>query len=236
MGKRTKEILEDGGIEKREMKRRKKEAKRLHGVKRSSKERTDQIQDDGLTDPGGSCSLARRVPEWPVFHEKKLELSMALLPIDLRNTVKAVESSLRSMLFKFSHEMGGVLISFSDVVIQHGGHGRILNDLPHILFNVTCKVLVFRPVKKSTLLGQVKESFPSHLSLTVYHYFNASVTATSLRENGFSFDKTNGEWLKDNPTATGGTSIAVGSKLRFQVSSVHESGGIISIEGMNPST
>jgi hypothetical protein len=56
----------------------------------------------------------------PVFVERSFRLSVALLPIDLRSTVAAVENSLRTSLLRYNDQFGGVLLAFWDV--------RLLND------------------------------------------------------------------------------------------------------------
>jgi hypothetical protein len=50
-----------------------------------------------------------------------------------------------------------------------------------------------------------------------------------LYENGFTFDKESLEWSTNDSRP-----VSPGSELRFVVNSLHESGGIISLEGTNP--
>jgi DNA-directed RNA polymerase subunit E'/Rpb7 len=165
----------------------------------------------------------------PVFVEKSFSLSVALLPIDLRSTVAAVENSLRTSLLRYNDQLGGVLLAFRDVSLLDDGQGRILDDLPHIHYSVTCTALLFRPVIGCTLIGSVKESFPSHISVTVFHYFNASIPTDSLHESGFSYDPETLEWCTSD-----GIPVSSGSDVKFELSSLHESGGIISLEGATP--
>jgi DNA-directed RNA polymerase subunit E'/Rpb7 len=170
------------------------------------------------------------VPCKPVFFEKRFELTIALYPIDLGNVARAVENSLRSLLLRHSDQMGGVLLAFSDVTILNDGKGRILNDLPHVHYAASTKALLFRPEIGCTLVGSIKESFPSHLSATVFHYVHASIPADALYENGFTFDKESLEWLTNDSRP-----VSLGCEVQFTVNSLHESGGIISLEGTKPS-
>jgi DNA-directed RNA polymerase subunit E'/Rpb7 len=166
----------------------------------------------------------------PVFVERSFRLSVALLPIDLRSTVAAVENSLRTSLLRYNDQFGGVLLAFWDVRLLNDGQGRILDDLPHIHYSVTCTALLFRPVIGCTLIGSVKESFPSHISVTVFHYFNASIPTDSLHKSGFEYDQDTLEWCSQD-----GRPVSSGSEIEFELSSLHESGGIISLEGATPS-
>jgi DNA-directed RNA polymerase subunit E'/Rpb7 len=222
---------------KEEKKRRKKEAKKLRKHKEKERGKALESADNNVQDyeslPSHLASLPAAISkshDKPVFFEKRLEMTVALYPIDLGNVVGAVENSLRSLLLRYSDQMGGALLAFSDTTILNGGQGRILNDLPHVHYSVTSKALVFQPSVGGMLVGSVKESFPSHLSLTVYHYFNASIPASALYESGFSFDKVSLEWLTGDSRP-----VTEGSDIQFLVHSLHESGGVISLEGINPS-
>ena len=77
----------------------------------------------------------------------------------------------------------------------------------------------------------VNECFPSHLGMLVLNYFNAMVSAEQLRGAGYNFDADLQKWVSD----TGGQSIAVNSKITFDVDKIHECDGTMSLEGVKPS-
>ena len=64
----------------------------------------------------------------------------------------------------------------------------------------------------------------------VHHYFNASISADKLRAAGFEYGEELEEWANEET----GESIAKETFLNFIVERIHESGGIISIEGTRP--
>jgi DNA-directed RNA polymerase subunit E'/Rpb7 len=152
-----------------------------------------------------------------VFLRKKLELTVSLLPGSLGDVQKSVEDSLRTFLLKYSDGVGGILLAFDHVKIE--GKGMILNELPYIHFDVSCDALVFCPTAGCQLTGVVTESFHSHLSLVVHHYFNANVSA--------EFDAEKELWFSQE-TSLG---LSIGDQVQIIVGKVHESGGIISLDG-----
>lgn len=160
------------------------------------------------------------------FLKKKVELTVSLLPADLANVKKSVEQHLRRFLLKYADGVGGIMLAFDNVKV--GSRGAILNELPYIHYAVSCDALVFAPKPDAALRGIVTESFHSHLSLIVHQYFNASISAEELRSAGFEFDEDAEQWYHNDAALTKDDSV------EFVVGRVHESGGIISIDGGNP--
>ena len=88
----------------------------------------------------------------PVFFRKRAKLSISLLPWSLRDCKQSVENSIRKMMLKYSSGLGGILMAYDDVQLQDHesnnaseGKGWVLNELPHIHYDVSCNVLVFFP-------------------------------------------------------------------------------------------
>lgn len=162
-----------------------------------------------------------------VFLEKRLEMTISLLPAALKDVRRSIDDTLRALLLKFSGSVGGILLAFYNVKVLKDGKGFILNDLPHVHYTVACDALVFNPHAGATLTGVVSKSFHSHLSLIVHNYFNASIPASFLREAGWTFDETLEEWI-------GPEALTIGRKVEFTVDKVYESNGIISLEGSKP--
>mmetsp|Transcript_7105 Transcript_7105/g.17335 ORF Transcript_7105/g.17335 Transcript_7105/m.17335 type:complete len:184 (+) Transcript_7105:1231-1782(+) len=90
--------------------------------------------------------------EKPVFFRKRVKLSISLLPWSLKDCKQSVENSIRKMMLKYSHGLGGILMSYDDVKLEDReskngsqGKGWVLNELPHVHYDVSCNVLVFFP-------------------------------------------------------------------------------------------
>jgi RPA43 OB domain in RNA Pol I len=139
-----------------------------------------------------------------LYYNKKLQVSVSLLPCGLRNVVQSAKESIRhALLLKYCNPMGGILLAFDNVqiVVNHNGggsrsHGRILEELPHIHYDVTCNGLVFCPTVGLRMDGTVVEaSFHSHLSLVVHGHFNASISSNQMRKAGFVYDENVGQWM-----------------------------------------
>lgn len=88
----------------------------------------------------------------PVFFRKRAKLSISLLPWSLRDCKQSVENSIRKMMLKYSSGLGGILMAYDDVQLQDHesngtseGKGWVLNELPHVHYDVSCNVLVFYP-------------------------------------------------------------------------------------------
>jgi hypothetical protein len=67
--------------------------------------------------------------------------------------------------------------------------------------------------------------------MLVLNYFNAMVSAEQLHGAGYSFDADLQKWVSDS----GAQTIAVDSKITFDVDKIHECEGTMSLEGVNPS-
>ena len=201
--------------ERRERKRLKKEAK--HKRRKTAKQSSDKED----ADPG-------------VFIRKRMELVVSLLPSSLGDTLKSIEDSLRVFLLKYSDGIEGILLAFDNVEILGDG-GMILNEFPHIHYKVSVDALVFAPTVGCRLRGVVTESFHSHLSMVVHHYFNASIPSQDMRKAGFEFDDVTEQWFRKVADATNGSRLSNASEVTFTCEKIHESGGIISIAGTKPS-
>lgn len=177
------------------------------------------------------------------FHRKKARLLVSLLPASLKDIPRAINGAMQSLLLRYSDGIGGVLLSFDNIEIEDdsnritagggGGsrYGIILDEMPHIHYYITSDILVFRPDIGEKITGVVNESFPSHLGILVYDFFNAMVSADSLRESGFLFDSDLNEWSQGNTRAA----VQVEDALICKVEKIHGCNGMISLECSEPS-
>ena len=158
-----------------------------------------------------------------------MKVVVSLLPDDLADKEAAIRDHLSRFLLRYTEGAGGIMLAFSDVKTIGKG-GAIVNELPHIHYTVQLDALVFSPTKGAKLKGKVTESFQSHVSLVVCNYFNASIAADKLKSMGFQYSADLEEWANEES----GVAIYKDSSITFVVDRVHESGGIISIEGSKP--
>ncbi len=168
------------------------------------------------------------------FQRMNASLLLSLPPAAMANPMKAMQNSMQTMLLKYSDGLGGVLLSYENIKVDKskngGSFGRILNEMPHIHFYITCDVLIFDPSVGTSLTGVVNETFPSHVGLLVHELFNAMISAESLRESGFAFDTDLNEWSKADDM----TPIAIDDSIGFTVEKLHECNGLISLECKDP--
>ena len=223
----------------------KEEKKRRKQEKKEKKEKKKRKRDSSI-EPSSSTALSQPpkvkrldndesdAHEKSAFQCKTASIMLSLAPSALSNTAKAMHASMQSMVMKYSDGLGGVLLSFDNVKVDKnkngGSYGKILNEMPHMHFYVTCDVLVFNPSIGKSLSGVVNETFPSHVGVLVHELFNAMISAESLRESGFSFDADLNEWSKEDTL----TPIAIDDSIRFTVEKLHECNGLISLECKDP--
>jgi len=178
------------------------------------------------------------------FRLKKVRFLISILPAALNNIDKAINGMMSSLLLRYTYGVGGVLLSFENIQFENnvndgskgkdGGSGYggiILDEMPHIHYNITSDIVVFSPTIGKRLNGIVNESFPSHVGILVYNLFNAMVNADSLRESGFSFDIELNEWSKNETDAV----IQIDDMMVFTVETIHQCSGLISMECSTPS-
>jgi DNA-directed RNA polymerase I subunit RPA43 len=235
--KEDKKIRKAEKKKKKEKKREKKHNKRESTESARSSQSTAQVEKQVKRldhDSDDDYSIYSLDDANSPFQKKKVSVMLSLMPSAMTNSHKAMNSAMQTMLLKYSDSLGGVLLSYENIEIdetKNGGRfGRILNEMPHIHYYVTCDVLVFNPSVGSTLVGVVNETFPSHVGLLVHELFNAMISAESLRQNGFLFDADTNEWSKQDTMVP----ISIGDGIKFTVEKVHECNGLISLESKDP--
>lgn len=198
--------------QKKARKREKKEAKKR---KRQAKE----VSHHQSSFAGPSEKLVQpRPPGGSILSSKKLRLSASILPSGLRDVKSSIDKCMSSFMLKYSEAIGGVIMAYNNVQIMTNGSGRIVEELPHIHYDVTCDALVFDPFPKAKLTGRVTGSFHSHLSLVVFDYFNASISASHLRAKGFEYDPNSDLWYEIKSEYV----IEKSSLVGFEIDTVHE--------------
>lgn len=174
------------------------------------------------------------------FEVQALRIQVALLPHSLgdgnpnnNNVYSRVLQSVRhGLLFKYHPNTRGIIMAFRGLHLTREGKGWIRNELPHIHFSAEAQVLVFCPTIGMELTGVVNESFSSHLGILVFSLLNASVSADHLHQKGYSYNSQNGKWAKLHQEKDG--FFDVDSLVKFRIERIHEVGGEISMDGMEP--
>ena len=184
--------------------------------------------------------------------------TVALLPSSLPDVSRHIHSLLHSLLLMYDASMGGVLLSLEEGVrllpvdykISDGERGNIgrsgggggglvggtiVDDLPYIHYRFQVKGLLFCPVVGMKLKGQVVECTPTFITLTTHHILSTKISTEKLHEQGFYYNHTTLEWTRSAGGETPSTSIYLDDIVEFVVERIHECGGYISLDGIQPS-
>jgi DNA-directed RNA polymerase subunit E'/Rpb7 len=207
----SEETKDETKDEKKARKRPKKEAK-----KRKSEGSKNDVQQQiaSTTDSEKNEILS------DLLFRRKLRLNASILPSGLSDVKGSIDRCIREFLLKYSEGVGGIVLAYKNVDILKKARGSILEELPHIHYDVTCEALVFSPVPKAKLWGRVTESFHSHISLIVFNYFNASVSAAQLRQSGFDYNAEKDMWYETKSEYV----IDKAANMSFTIDKVHEAG------------
>jgi hypothetical protein len=98
-------------------------------------------------------------PTTAIYFQKRVQLTVSLLPFSLHNVIGAIRTSLRKRLLHYNHGWGGILLAFDNVEFRRENTnnisnsitsstkamGWILNELPYIHYHIDCDILVFAP-------------------------------------------------------------------------------------------
>ena len=214
--KREHAVLEETKEEKKARKRQKKEAKKR---KRGSSE-GPALPAMGKSDSAESGKPQQQRFEKGILTCRKIQLNASILPSGLGDVKASVDRCIREFLLKYNERIQGILLAYKNVEISKDGRGRIVEELPHIHYDVMCDAIVFAPILKGQLKGRVTESFHSHLSLVVFNYFNASISAAQLRASGFEYNSEKDLWYETESEYV----VEKASYIKFAIENVHEAG------------
>ena len=188
-----------------------------------------------ITANGTAVPTARRsnVETLP-YRLKTVRSLVSLAPSSLSDVRGNIRRLSCQDVTRYVQGLGGVLMAVRDVRVC--GPGRVLNELPHVHYEVEADVVVFCPDVGTRLVGVVNESFPSHVGMLVDTLFNAMVPAEELRRLGYEYDLDSNQWSTERDAQTGELlpsplPISIDDRIGFTVSKLNELNGIISLEG-----
>ena len=141
---------------------------------------------------------------------------MTLLPSYIGRISEGVLEHLNKKVLRYSHDLNGVFLSYTKpLVLQQAG--RIIDEHPHIHFDLEYRAYVFKPRVGSVLSGVVNNIGDDHIGCLVYDCFNASVVMSEEQRNSH-----NRTFLSN---------CDIGSEIQFCVTQLEIIAGIVSIRG-----
>merc|ERR1712232_65282 len=147
--------------ETKEQKRKRKQKKKR---KRDSLESISSAGHENERSQGQSINKDCAEKDGNSLQFKNLSILLSLDPSAMYDIKRETERAVQSMLLKYSDGLGGILLGYDNLKVdkkKNGGEtGRILNEMPHIHFYVTCRALVFTPTAGKYMTGMISETFP----------------------------------------------------------------------------
>jgi len=148
------------------------------------------------------------------FKRVQVKRRMSLSPSYIGRVSQGVMEQLNSDILHYSKELGGVILSYSNPLVQQK-LGCILDEQPRIHFDLTVTYCLFAPKVGDLLWGKVNKLGEDHVGCLINDCFNASV-------------QNKGEFLSG---INGYRSLKEGDQLLFRVTDLETTGGILSIRG-----
>ena len=108
---------------------------------------------------------------------------ISLLPYFVGKLSKGITELLNSRILKYSSQFNGVMLSYYKPTVTHTV-GKIMDEQPHIHFDVTYAATIFRPMLGSVLCGTVNRVGQDHVGCLLYDCFNVTVGKNLNSHNG----------------------------------------------------
>ncbi len=156
------------------------------------------------------------------FRRLEVEEHLSLLPCYIGRIGDGVLEYLNGKTMRYSECYSGVLLSYSNPTVLQTT-GRIMDEQPHLHFDVRFVAYIFKPVVGSMLSGTVNKVGRDHIGCHVYRCFNASVVQRRLLEKRSKGHNDNGLWTN--------FSCEIGAKIWFRVIQLEVIAGVLSIKG-----
>ncbi|KAG9326492.1 hypothetical protein KVV02_007641 [Mortierella alpina] len=185
------------------------------------------------------------------FVEVSTKLYIHLPPCFATKPVEGIQEQLNGFLMRYMPQVDGVVLAHSDLKLLQSS-GRIISDSPYCHFWITVKLLVWKPVKGSSLHGTINLQSPDHIGLLLYGTFNASIPSEFIPKDKYEFNpnssysrvKQQGEQEEDasSPVVNGllngewvlkstGESIGHDGVIEFEVSDLVRTNDMLTVTG-----
>ena len=79
--------------------------------------------------------------------------------------------------------------------------------------------------------GVVNACFPSHVGILVLDYFNATISAERLKDQGFFFEADTEQWKPIDPAKADIGALVKGARVDFVSTRIYGSAGTLFLEG-----
>lgn len=118
------------------------------------------------------------------FRNVLIKEHVSLLPSFVGKLSQGITEYLSSKILKYSSQFGGVLLCYSRPTLMNQ-EGRIMDEQPHIHFDVTYSATLFKPVLGSVLCGRVNKVGVDHVGCLLYDCFNVTVVSKTMNHRNF---------------------------------------------------
>ncbi|KAG0319534.1 hypothetical protein BG000_003839 [Podila horticola] len=178
------------------------------------------------------------------FVEVTTKIYIHLPPCFATKPVEGIQEQLNGFLMRYMPQVEGVVLAHSDLKLLESS-GRIMYDSPYSHFWVSVKLLVWKPVKGSTLHGTINLQSPDHIGLLIYGTFNASIPSEFIPKDKYEFNPNStyshakqdgteaainilsGEWVLKST----GESIGHEGTIEFEVSDLVRTNDMLTVTG-----
>ncbi|KAF9942384.1 hypothetical protein BGZ65_001424 [Modicella reniformis] len=121
------------------------------------------------------------------FLEVSTNLYIHLPPCFATKPIEGIQEQLNGFLMRYMPQVDGVVLAHSDLELLQSS-GRIMYDSPYCHFWISVKLLVWKPIKGSTLYGTINLQSPDHIGLLLYGTFNASIPSEFIPKDKYEFN------------------------------------------------
>lgn len=126
------------------------------------------------------------------FHVLQCEATFSLPPAYVGRAHQGVYELLNAKLVEFDDRLGGVLLSYSNVLLRNAGSGIVGVDAPEAQFRARFEALLFKPRSGMKLRGMITHVTAGHLMLLFCSVFPVTVQRSNIHPRykfSESFDK-----------------------------------------------
>ncbi|KAL4460278.1 hypothetical protein ABPG74_000029 [Tetrahymena malaccensis] len=146
--------------------------------------------------------------------KKKCEELIPLYPCDLRNLKNSLKNFVQKKLFKWDQKHQGIVLQCKNVK-KASEKASIHDESPVIFVPCSYRLKVLQIKQGDVFLGQVSQTFNTHISLQLFGLFNVLIYADDISDKILKLND-DSEWVdaKEN------TVVEVSDDIQFEVKTV----------------